>query len=144
MLDPRLTHEALRTRIARVRAAAHDHEQARVSRELSQLVDALRDHLAVESSMLERLQELDAGVVRDGQLRILATLTALVTDEIETDGSHVDALASELDTLLELQDIVERREFRPRLVRRHGTRCPLRRRARCDQRTEQAANHVGF
>ena len=122
MLGPRLTHEALRTRIAKVRAAAHDDEHVRVQRELARLVDVLREHLAVESSMLELLSEPDADVVRDGQLRILATLLELVTNEAETDGSQVEALASELDALLELQDILERREFRlshgPRRARR--------------------------
>ena len=96
MLDPRLTHEALRTRIARVRAAAHDHEQARVNRELAQLIDVFREHLAAESPMLEGLAEPEADVVRDGQTRILATLAALVTDEAKTDGSHAEALAPSL------------------------------------------------
>jgi hypothetical protein len=76
------------------------------------LVEVLGEHLALESSMVEVLPEPDADIVRDGQLRILATLTELVTDEAQSDGGHVAALASELDALLELQDIVERREFR--------------------------------
>ena len=62
--------------------------------------------------MVEGLPEPGAGVVRNGHVRILATMTALVTDEAESDGRHAEALASELDALLELQDIVERREFR--------------------------------
>ena len=61
--------------------------------------------------MLEGLAEPEAHVVRDGQTRILATLAALVTDEAKTDGSHAEALASELDALVELQEIVERHEF---------------------------------
>jgi hypothetical protein len=76
------------------------------------LVEVLGEHLALESSMLEVLPEPDADVVREGQLRILATLTELAMDEAQSDGDHVEALASELDALLELQDIVERREFR--------------------------------
>lgn len=112
MLGPHLTHEALRTRIAKVRAGAHDHEHVRVQWELARLGEVLREHLAAEASMLEGLPDPGADLVRDGQVRILATMTALVTDETECDGSHVEALASELDALLELQDIVERREFR--------------------------------
>jgi hypothetical protein len=112
MLDPRLTHEALRTRIAMVRAAAHDGDRVRVRSELGRFVDALRAHLVCESSVLEILREPDARVVRGGHARILAAVTALVSDEVATDGSHVEGLASQLDALLELQDIVERRQFR--------------------------------
>lgn len=112
MLDQQLTHGALRTRIARVRAAARDHEHVRARRELARFVDMLREHLAVESSMLEHLSEPEARVVRDGQRRILAAMRSLVADEAESDGSHAEALAVELDALVERQDVIERRGFR--------------------------------
>lgn len=62
--------------------------------------------------MLEHLSEPEARVVRDGQRRILAAMRSLVADEAESDGSHAEALAVELDALVERQDVIERRGFR--------------------------------
>ena len=54
MMDPRLTHAALQTRITKIRADAHDRDQSRLRRELDSLVSALGEHLAVETSRARR------------------------------------------------------------------------------------------
>ena len=112
-LEPRLTHGALRTRIKKVRACAHDHDHARLRRELEQLSSALDEHLALESSTLAGLSEPASRQLRAGQGRILSTLRAL---EADLDGGReecdCESLAMELDTLFELQEDAERRSFR--------------------------------
>ena len=78
MMDPRLTHAALQTRITKIRADAHDRDQSRMRWELDSLVSALGEHLAVETTALAGLPGTAARAVRDGQVQILSTLTALV------------------------------------------------------------------
>ena len=121
MMDPRLTHAALQTRIAKIRADAHDRDQSRMRWELDLLVSALGEHLAVETTALAGLPGIAARAVRDGQVRILSTLTALVRSAKDLDYGDCESLAGELDELLQHQDIVERRAFRKHdSVRRHG------------------------
>jgi hypothetical protein len=120
-LDPRLTHAALQTRIAKVRADAHDHEYARMRWELDQLVDALTEHLLVESPALDALPDAVTSVAKEGQAQILSTLTALVHGaESGAECDDCESLAAELDELFELQDAVERRTIRKH-DRRDGT-----------------------
>jgi hypothetical protein len=112
-LEPRLTHGALRTRIKKVRACAHDHDHVRLRRELEQLSAALDEHLAVESSTIAGLPERASRRLRAGQGRIVSTLSALgACLEAGGDPCHCESLALELDALFELQDDAERRSFR--------------------------------
>ena len=111
-LEPRLTHGALRTRIKKVRASAHDHDDARFRMEFDWFASALAEHLAVESSTVAGLPESAARDLRDGQERILSTLRSLGADlGVDRDGDDRESLAMQLDTLLELQDDAERRSF---------------------------------
>ena len=112
-LEPRLTHGALRTRIKKVRACAHDHDHERLRWELEQLSSVLGEHLAVESWTLAELPEPAARSLRAGQERIVSTLRALAADlDAGGEGCDCESLAMELDTLFELQDNAERRSFR--------------------------------
>jgi hypothetical protein len=112
MMDPRLTHAALQTRIAKVRAAAHDRDQSRLQGELDQLVRAVGEHVAVESPALDGLPEVAVVAVKNGQARILSTVAALVRSAVATNCADCESLAGELDALVERQDIVERKAFR--------------------------------
>jgi hypothetical protein len=114
MMDPRLTHAALQTRIAKVRAAAHDRDQSRMQGELDQLVRAVGEHLAVESPALDGLPEIAVAAAKNGQARILSTVAALVRSATATNCDDCESLAGELDALVERQDIVERKAFRSR------------------------------
>jgi len=112
MMDPRLTHAALQTRITKIRADAHDRDQSRMRWELDALVSALSEHLAVETTALAGLPGAAARAVRDGQVEILSTLTALVRSAKDIDYRDCESLAGQLDALLQHQDVVERRAFR--------------------------------
>ncbi len=112
MIDARLTHAALQTRIAKIRADAHDRDQSRMRWELDLLVSALGEHLAVETTELAGLPGIAARAVRDGQVRILSVLTVLVRSAKDLDYGDCESLAGELDELLQHQDILERRAFR--------------------------------
>jgi hypothetical protein len=122
MMDPRLTHAALQTRIAKVRAAAHDCDHSRMQWELDQLVHALGEHIAVESPALDGLPEIAVTAVKNGRARILSTVTALVRSATATSCADCESLARELDALVERQDMVERKAFRKGDCRdmRHG------------------------
>jgi hypothetical protein len=112
-LEPRLTHGALRTRIKRVRACAHDHDHERLRWELDQLSSVLGEHLAIESSTLAGVPERASQNLRSGQERIVSTLRALAADlHSGGRGCGCESLAMELETLFELQDDAERRAFR--------------------------------
>jgi hypothetical protein len=112
MMDPRLTHAALQTRIAKVRAAAHDCDHSRMQWELDQLVHALGEHIAVESPALDGLPEIAVTAVKNGRARILSTVTALVRSATATSCADCESLARELDALVERQDMVERKALR--------------------------------
>jgi hypothetical protein len=114
-VEPRLTHDALRTRIKKVRACARDHDHGRLERELELLSSFLDEHLAVESSALARLPERVAKDLRFGQERIRSTVRALRVS-VEADDAAFDreSLAAELDTLFALQHDAERRSFAAR------------------------------
>jgi hypothetical protein len=120
-LDQRLTHAALHTRIAKVRADAHDHDYARMRWELGRLADALTEHLLVESPALDALPDVASAVAKDGQARILSTLTALVhRAQSGAECDDCEPLAAELNDLLELQDAVERQALRTNDLRNGG------------------------
>jgi hypothetical protein len=112
-LDPRLTHAALRTRIARLRADALDHDDARMRWELDRLVDALAEHLLVESPALAALPPAATSAARNGRRRIMSALTELRRGaESGTTCPDCASVAAELDELLELQDALERHALR--------------------------------
>jgi hypothetical protein len=111
-LEPRLTHAALRTRVKKVWACAHDNDHARLRRALDELSLALGEHLAAESSMFADLPEPASRRIRAGQERILSAVRTLGADlAVRDQWSDRESLAIELDTLFELQDEVERRSF---------------------------------
>ena len=111
-MDPRLTHPALQTRIAKVRAAAHDCDHSRMQWELDQLVRAVGEHIAIESPALDGLPEIAVAAAKNGQVRILSTVAALVRSATAASCADCESLARELDALVERQDIVERKAFR--------------------------------
>jgi hypothetical protein len=113
-----LTHAALQTRIAKIRADAHDEDYARMRWELDRLVDALNEHLLLESPALNTLPDAARSLANDGRVRILSTLAALVrAARAGAEHDDCESLAAELDELLELQDVVERQA-----LRMHGLR----------------------
>jgi hypothetical protein len=115
--DPRLTHAALQTRIAKVRADAHDQQYTRMRWELDHLVDALTAHLAAESRAFDALPDAATASARDGQARIVSALTALTRAAAAgAQFGECESLAAALDDLLQRQDAVERRTLRSRLV----------------------------
>jgi len=112
-LDPRLTHAALRTRLAKVRADALDRDYERMRWELDLFVDALTEHLLVESPVLDALPDAAGSIARDGQTRILSTLTALRRSARPgAQCGDCARLAAELDELVDVQDGVERQALR--------------------------------
>jgi hypothetical protein len=121
-MNPRLTHAALQTRIAKVRAAAHDGDRSRMQWELDQLVRAVGEHIAVETPTLDELPEMAAAAVKSGRARILSTVAALVRSATTTNCNECESLAAELNALVERQDIVERKALRKNDYRdtRHG------------------------
>ena len=112
-LEPRLTHAALQTRTAKVRAAAHDHDQTRMQWELYGLMHTFAQHVTAESAGLSMLPDAEAEAVRHGRARIVSTLAALARYSNTTAGyGECESFASELHELLERQDLLERRTFR--------------------------------
>jgi hypothetical protein len=117
-MEPSLTHAALRTRIAKVRSAAHDGDLKRLHWEFERLKAAIADHLAVESSEVAALSEPARRDLRQGQARVEATLATLTCDiEQRGEGLPREAVMDRLDALLELQDEAERRALRHRINR---------------------------
>lgn len=109
-LEPRLTHSALQTRAAKVRAAAHDHDQTRMQCELYGLMHAFAQHVTAESTALSMLPDADAEAVRRARARIVSTLAALARYSNTTAGyGECESFAIELHELLERQDRLERR-----------------------------------
>jgi hypothetical protein len=112
-VEPRLTHAALQTRTAKVRAAAHDRDQARLRRELYGLVHAFAQHVAAESAGFSMPHDADAEAVRHGRARIVSTLAALARYSNTAAGyGECESFASELYELLERQDLLERKTLR--------------------------------
>lgn len=112
-VEPRLTHSALQTRAAKVRAAAHDHDQTRMQWELYGLRHAFAQHVTAESAVVSMLPDADAEAVRHGRKRIVSTLTALARYSSTTAGyGECESFAIELHELLERQDLLERRALR--------------------------------
>jgi hypothetical protein len=114
MMDPRLTHTALQTRIAKVRAAAHDRDHSRMQRELDQLVRTVGEHFAVESPELDGLPEIVVASAKNGQARILSTMADLMRSATAANCDDCEALAGELNALVGRQDFLERKAFRTR------------------------------
>ncbi len=112
MLEPRLTHEALRTRANKVRAAAHDNDDSRLRWEFDRLTAALAEHLAVESPTVARLPLSTRDELRQGQERIRAFVEQLGRElEVGENRSTYESRVAYLDRLLEQQDEAERRGF---------------------------------
>jgi hypothetical protein len=112
-VEPRLTHAALQTRTAKVRAAAHDHDQTRMQWELYGLMYAFARHVTAESAGVRTLPDAAAVAVRDGRARIVSTLAALARYSNTTAGyGECESFAIELHELLERQDLLERRTLR--------------------------------
>jgi len=112
-VEPRLRHAALQTRTAKVRAAAHDHDQTRLQWELYGLMYAFAQHVTAESAGVGVLPDAAEVAVRDGRTRIVSTLAALARYSHTTAGyGECESLAMELDQLLERQDLLERRTLR--------------------------------
>jgi len=112
-LDPRLTHAALRTRLAKVRADALDRDYERMRWELDLFVDALTEHLLVESPVLDALPDAAGSAAKDGRTRILSTLTALRRSARPgAQCGDCARLAADLDELVDVQDGVERQALR--------------------------------
>ena len=132
MMDPRLTHAALRTRIAKVRAAAHDGDHSRMQWEVDQLAHAVGEHIAVESSALDVLPRIAVEAVKRGRGRILSTVAALVHSATATNYTDCESLAGELDALVERQDIVERKALRKKNYRDTRNGGAVRRAVRAD------------
>lgn len=118
-----LTHSALRTRIAKVRSAAQDHDRDRFRWEFERLIAAFAEHLAVESPTIATLSDSTRRELRRGREAILSTLAGIAGDlERGDDGRECEALVERLDALLELQDDAERREFCSSTRRLRGSR----------------------
>jgi hypothetical protein len=112
-VEPGLTHAALQTRTAKVRAAAHDHDQKRLQWELYGLMHAFAQHVTAESADLSMLHDADAEAVRHGRERIVSTLAALARCSNTAAGyGESESFAGELYELLERQDLLERRALR--------------------------------
>jgi hypothetical protein len=112
-VEPRLTHAALQTRAAEVRAAAHDHDQTRMQWELYGLTYAFAQHVAAESAGVSMLPNAAAEAVRDGRARIVSALAALARYSNTTAGyGECEAFAIELHEMLERQDLLERTTLR--------------------------------
>jgi hypothetical protein len=112
-VELRVTHAALQTRTANVRAAAHDHDQTRMQSELYGLMHAFAENVTAESADLSMLPDAAAAAVRDGRARIVSTLAALARYSNTTAGyGECEAFAIELHELLERQDLLERRTLR--------------------------------
>ena len=112
-VEPRLTHAALQTRVAKVSAAAHDHDQTRLQWELYGLTRAFAEHVSAESVGFSMLPDADAEAVQHGRARIVSTLAALARYSNTTAGyGECESFARELYELLERQDLLERRALR--------------------------------
>ncbi len=112
-METRLTHAALRTRVQKVRAAAHDGDRARFRWELDRLMAAISEHLAAEASTIAALPAGAARELGEGQQRIRSTLRGLAGDlDAARSIWDFESDVARLDTLLERQDYVERRTFR--------------------------------
>ncbi len=112
-LEPRLTHAALQTRTAKVRAAAHDHDETRMQSELYGLMRAFAQHVTAESAGFSELHDDDAEAVRHGRAQIVSTLAALERySKTTADYGECESFARELYELLERQDLLERRTLR--------------------------------
>jgi hypothetical protein len=112
-VEPRLTHAALQTRTAKVRAAAHDHDPTRLQSELYGLMHAFAQHVTAESAGLSMLHDADVEAVRHGRARIVTTLAALARSSNTAAGyGECESFAIELHGLLERQDLLERRTLR--------------------------------
>jgi hypothetical protein len=96
-----------------VRAAAHDHDQTRMQRELYGLMRAFAQHVTAESAGVSALPDAEAQAVRRGRAQIVSTLAALALYSNTTAGyGECESFASELHELIEGQDLLERRTFR--------------------------------
>jgi hypothetical protein len=116
-VEPRLTHAALQTRAAKVRAAAHDHDQARLQFELYGLIRAFAQHVTAESTGAIMVPDAAAEAVRHGRARIVSTLAALARYSNTTAGfGESESFAIELHQLLERQDLLERRALRTSIL----------------------------
>lgn len=118
MLEPRLTHGALRTRIHKVRAAAHDEDGARLRWEFDRLTAALAEHLVAESPTVAGLPLSTRDELRQGQDRIRAFVGEFGRElDADENRSTYESRAAYLDVLLEQQEVAERRGFRSASVK---------------------------
>lgn len=102
----------LLTRALKVRAAAEDHDLARLHREVEKLVVAYVEHTDLERARIAKLPSFTARLVRRGQERILDELIELLL-ESEVDGAECrcERLGDDVVARLTLQSDAERRAF---------------------------------
>ena len=109
---PTLNHDQLLTLAEKTRAAARDHEGARLEASTGRLFEALTDHLRAERPDLMGVAPADAYQLERGQQRIIDLLIELAaTAAADPSDCRCNRLADSVLTELSLQADSERRHL---------------------------------